>query len=105
MDLAALDAPFHLAVGFVQMRAIVEAAPLGRFPKLRKRFAQRLGRDVPQPELTNARCIDDVGLVAEVEESRGGGGVAAGAFLVHVSGRETEARVERVENRRLPDAA
>src|ERR1700730_3016218 len=47
MDFAALDAPLCLAVGFVQMGAVVEPAPLGGFLKFRKRGPQRLGSDVP----------------------------------------------------------
>src|SRR5438552_4747099 len=105
-DFAPLDSFLDLAVRLVKVGAVVEAAPFRRLLEFGKGLAQRLGRDVPQAELANAGRIDHIRLAAEIEQSGSAGGVAAGApLLVHIGGGELQASIERIENRRLADAA
>src|SRR3954451_21240904 len=87
------------------MRAIVEAAVLDGLGKFREVVAQRLQRQVPQTELANAGRVDEVRAAAEVMKGGGGGGVPAGASFVQLAGGDVETFVERVEDRRLADAA
>src|SRR3954449_1675881 len=87
------------------MRAIVETAVLAGLRKFRKVVAQRLQREVPQTELANAGRVDEIRAAAEVVKRGGGGGVAAGASFMQLAGGDIETFVERVEDRRLADAA
>src|SRR4051795_3668698 len=87
------------------MRAIVETAVLAGLGKFREVIAQRLQSQVPQTELANAGRVDEVRAAAEVVKRGGGGGVAAGASFVQLARGDVETFVERVEDRRLADAA
>jgi hypothetical protein len=89
----------------VYVGAVGEAAELGRLVELGEVIAQRVAVEVPQAELADAGGVDEISSVAEVVECRRRGRVAAGAALVQGVRGELQARVERVEDRRLADAA
>src|SRR5437588_4582467 len=104
-QLARFGALLHGASRLVQMRAIVETAVLARFGKFREVVAQRFQRQVPQTELADAGRVDQIGAAAEVVKGGGGGGVAAGGAFVQLAGGDVEALIERIQDRRLADAA
>src|SRR5437764_5611821 len=87
------------------MRAIVEAAVLARLRKFREVVAERLERQVPETELANAGRVDEVCAAAEVVKGGGGGRVAARAAFVQLAGGDVETLIERIQDRRLTDAA
>src|SRR5439155_5809994 len=104
-DLATLHAALHFAIRLVQMRAVVEAAPLRRLGELGEVIAQRLRLQIPQAELADSRRVDQIRSLAKIVERRCGGRGTSGSAFVYVGNGEPEAAIERVENRRLADSA
>ncbi len=81
------------------MRAVVEAALLGRLVELREVVAQRFAVETPQPEFADARRIDDVRTAAEVVKGGRSGRVASRAALrLQPACRDLQALVERVQD-------
>src|SRR5450631_1014375 len=105
IDLAGLDESFHLAARLADVYAVVEFAPHGRFLELREIVAKRLAVEVPEAELADAGRVDEIGAVAEVKQRRRRRRMASGSAPMQRVRGDLQPRVERVEDRRLSDAA
>src|SRR5258708_575330 len=106
MDRAGGHAGLHLAVGLMQVRAVIEAAELRRRQELREVVAERITIEIPEPELADAGRVDDERTPAEVVERGGRRRVAARtAFGVQAAGGDLQALIEGIEDGRLPDPA
>src|SRR5688572_11579013 len=105
IQLTALDALLYLAVGLVHVGAVGEATEFRGLVELGEVIAQGLAIQIPEAELADAGGVDQVRAVAEVVERRRARRVPSGAALVERVRSELQACVERVQDRRLADAA
>jgi len=76
-DLPGFHGLAHGAVGFVGVGAIAEFAGRGKLGELWEVERDFFGRYAPEPEVPNARGVDNTKAVVEFVEPRGGGGVLA----------------------------
>src|SRR6516225_3083309 len=90
----------------MRVRAVGIAAQVNRRAKLGEEAFQLFGQDVPEPELPDARSIDDPAAEIQTQELRGGGGVFA--FLrgfADFADLQAQAGLDGIEQRRFAHAA
>ena len=106
VDLAPVDGVLDGAVGLVDVRAVGELAVRDVGPELDEVGLDLARLDVPELELAEARGVDDVAARLEPDQLGGGGGVLPlGGPVGDLADPEVQARLDRVEQRALADAA
>ena len=106
VDLAPVDGVLDGAFGFVGVRAVGELAEGDIGAELDEVALELGGLDAPELELAEARRIDDVAARFEPDQLGGGGRVLALEGPVgDRADAEVQARLDRVQERALADAA
>src|SRR6266446_3025284 len=95
----------HGTAGLSEVAAVVEATLIEIRAEFRKTGPQLVGIDAPGADFTEAGRIDDVAEARDRDELGGGGRVFPGPpLLANRANTQLEARLEGVEQARLPGA-